>query len=345
MKKTALIIFVLLALGVVAGYFIYNSQQQKIVDADRKFYVENSDAITKIFMADKTGKKVLLEKVGKQWIVNGKHKVFQPKIDMLLETIRRVRVDYPVSAKQWDHVVRTLSSKSTKVEIYTDHPGEPHRVYFIGYETLDGLGTYAIMQVAGRTAKQPYVMHIPGFMGSIEARYFLDEKDWRDLNVFDFKMEEIQEVSLQWTEIPDWSFTLQAQADGSYVMPENTEGYPLFTTGVDKFLHSFTFLNAEALESEHPRKDSILNAQEPFLILKVTPKNGNAVSLSFYRMETDKRTKHQYDESGTDLPFDIDRYWGVADNGLGFVMIQDFVFGKVMRRKNEMLSQQGRSAM
>jgi ribosomal protein S11 len=337
MKKNIIILFVIVALVSVVAYLWYSEKQQENIPDDQTFHIENTDAVTKIMMADKTGKKVLLEKKEGAWFVNEKHKAYPAKIKLLLETMNRIRVDFPVSEKQLNTVIKNLSQKSTRVEIYLNNESTPAQVYYVGYETLNGLGTYMITEQNGRVAKRPYVTHIPGFNGNLVARYFLDERDWRDLNIFDFKIDDIKEVSVKWLEEPDHSFSFLKAARDSFFMPENAFNEPLFKTGVSRFLSSFTFLNAEAIENENPLKDSVL-MQSPFLEIQVKPVSGNPVTMTFYHMAINKRSKTQFDERGNPMPYDIDRYWAVVDNGLGFVVIQDYVFGKVMRRKYDFIA-------
>jgi hypothetical protein len=191
--------------------------------------------------------------------------------------------------------------------------------------------------VNGNIAKRPYVVYIPGFNGNVVPRYFLDEKDWRDLNIFDFKMDDIKEVAVNWLQQPENSFTFIRAARDSFYMAENAANEPLFKTGVNKFLNSFTFLNAEALENENPLKDSVL-LQQPFLDIKVTPMKGDAVTIHFYHMAISQRSKTQFDEYGNEIPYDLDRYWATVDNGLGFVVVQDFVFGKILRKRQEFIA-------
>lgn len=335
MKKNLIIIIIIALLTALAAYIHFSKKPKHSEAAEKQFYLDNTDAVTKIFMADKTGKKVLLQKENNKWIVNGKYKVFQPKINTLLETIRRIRVDYPVTEKQFNNVVKMLATTATKVEVYTDNKDIPAKVYYVGPETLDGLGSFAIMEIEGNTAQNPYVIHIPGFNGNVTYRYFLDEKDWRDLNVFDYNIDAIQQLSLQWFEKPEWSFTFQKQGN-SFTMLENKNNAPLNVTAINQYLNSFTFLNAEALENENPQKDTVLTTEAPYLKFTLYPVGAkNPVEMVVYRMKINKRSKTQFDGLGNELKYDMDRYWAVVNNGLGFVVIQDFVFGKVIKRRED----------
>jgi hypothetical protein len=334
MNKNIIILLVILLLAGVAGYIYFSKKPKHSVEAEKAFYMENTDAVTKIFMADKAGKKVLLEKVDGIWMVNGKYKAFKVKVNLLLETMRRIRVDYPVTERMHDNVIRELATMAIKVEIYEADKNKPSKIYFVGGETLDGLGTPMIMEIEGNIAKKPYVVHIPGFTGNVNPRYFLDEKDWRSTTIFDHKIDDIKELSIQWLQQPEHSFTFKRNAQNDFDMAENTANLPLFKTGVNQYLNSFLYINAESLEYENPNKDSVL-ATQPFLKVSLTPLQGDAIVMDVYRMNINKRSKTQFDENGNSLLYDLDRYWAVVNTDLGFVGIQDFVFGKIFRKRNE----------
>ena len=173
MNKNLIIAIVIILLAAVAGYLYYNQQPKNTVEAEQAFFMENTDAVTKVFLVDKAGKKVLLEKVDGVWMVNGKYKAFKAKINMLMETLRRIRVDYPVTDRMYNNVIKELATTSVKVEIYENNNSTPSKVYFVGGETLDGLGTPMIMEINGKVASKPYVVHIPGFTGNVNPRYFV----------------------------------------------------------------------------------------------------------------------------------------------------------------------------
>jgi hypothetical protein len=50
-----------------------------------------------------------------------------------------------------------LSVNATKVEVYKNNESTPFKVYYVGPETLDGMGSFAIMEIDGNTAKKPRI--------------------------------------------------------------------------------------------------------------------------------------------------------------------------------------------
>ena len=139
MKKTILYIVLLItAAGIV--FFIKNKSQPNQVADNQNFAVENPDLISKIFMADKGNQKVELERHDGYWMVNDKYKAMKAKTEMLLETLIRVNVKYPVSKAEWNSVIKDLATRSTKIELYEKAADKPFKVYHVGGNTSDSRG-------------------------------------------------------------------------------------------------------------------------------------------------------------------------------------------------------------
>ncbi|HXH17452.1 MAG TPA: hypothetical protein VNJ07_00085, partial [Chitinophagales bacterium] len=63
----------------------------------------------------------------------------------------------------------------------------------------------------------------------------------------------------------------------------------------------------------------------------------NSKQMVVYHMPLNRRSKLQYDAQGNRLPYDLDRYYAVINNGNDFVIIQDFVFGKIFRKYSDFI--------
>ena len=195
------------------------------------------------------------------------------------------------------------------------------------------------MEVNGQIASRPYVMYIPGFEGIVSVRYFLDEVEWRDTGIFDYKIDDISSVKLKYPTEPSSSFQIQVvNKDSFFIVPSDGSGDNLKINkqGVLKYLSSFDFLNAEAYENENSIKDSLINT-EPYLIMSVEDRNGNVKEMTVFQMPINKRSKLQFDQYGNKVPYDLDRYYALINGGEDFVVIQNFVFGKVFKTYSDFL--------
>ena len=107
-----------------------------------------------------------------------------------------MQVKKPVGKEVLDEVIKKMIIKGTKVEIYEN--GKLSKVFYVGGNTPDDLGTYFYMD----KAKEPYICNIPGFNGFISTRFFTNLNGWRSKNVFRNTEDEIAEINVQWMDNP-----------------------------------------------------------------------------------------------------------------------------------------------
>ena len=107
--------------------------------------------------------------------------------------------------------LRETAADGIKVEIY-DLQGKAMKTYYIGGITNDEHGTIMIME----GSEQPYVMHVPSFIGSLRVRYLVKEDEWRDRAVFNEKPEEVQEIKVEYPQQKSESFILEKTGVAEY---------------------------------------------------------------------------------------------------------------------------------
>lgn len=337
-KKSISIIISVIAIGVLAGValFITTTERDSGYDheAERTFHVDDTDKITAIFIAGRNHDPVFLERQNGNWIANGEYPALNYKVDLLMSTIRTVRVRYPVPERQYERAVRDLAARGIKVELYKNHEDDPFHVYYVGNHTSDYHGTYMIRELDGQLANWPYVTHIPGFPGFLTPRYITDIEEWRDLTVFDYDMDDIKRVKVDYPLHPEASYVLKSHGIDDYeVQPLNQREKierPLYKTGVREYLNSFQRLNAEAFENRLPQKDSILQTT-PFAKVSVQTFSGEQNDIRVFYMPVTQRTRTPYVD-GRLREFDPERFFASINNEQDLVIIQEFVFGKIFRQ-------------
>ena len=104
----------------IAGYFLYTNSNSTIRAELRDFAISDTSAIDKIFMADRQGHTILLEKKATgDWSVNGKFRARQDILSNLLFTMKSIEVRSPVGKNLYNHTMKLMASNSVKVEIYS----------------------------------------------------------------------------------------------------------------------------------------------------------------------------------------------------------------------------------
>lgn len=332
-KRNRIPLIIAILLGSLSFWFIVNNKKGTIKETLRDFAVADTGAITRIFLADKNNRTITLERQASgSWTVNSKFTARRDAIQNLLYTIKKVDVKEPVGKKAQDNIVKQLSGSAVKCEIYT---GEKLiKAYYVGTETQDQTGTYMILMdpETKKPSAKPFVTYIPGFEGYLTTRYFTDEKNWRDIAVFRYSPETIQSTKLEVPFNPALGYELSVKGNNHYEVKSLGTKQPLQnldTIAVKQYLTYFQNLNFEAFEDQLSEKqmDSV-RASQPLNSLTVTTQDGKSRTVKFFARNTSK--KGQKDVNGKEIQFDQERMDAVIDDSKDLVIVQYYVFGKVM---------------
>jgi hypothetical protein len=287
-KKTFLYAGILGALVLVITLTINSKQTATIKQELRDFAVDDTSSVNKIFLADMRGVTSTLEKKDGGWIVNGKYPVSESRIQTLLMTIKRLDVKHPVAIAAKENVLRELSAEGVKVEIFSND--KKIKTYYVGGTTPSEEGTYMMLE----NSSAPFVVHIPGFRGYLNSRYFTEERDWRTRQLFVYHPSEVKEIKVEYTQQPQHSFSLKARdAHGNFEVSPLGPSRALIPD--DLLLKSYVVgLRTQHFEDfVHPgsgiKADSVF-ATSPIALVEVTTAN-EIRKLRVYNRLADRSSK------------------------------------------------------
>jgi len=349
MKKNTIAIIIVAALVAIAGMLIWNNRYLTTIRGEAAdFTVYDTASITKLFFADKRDHQVLLQRTEKGWVVDNQYQASQRLVNDMLYTLNRLRIRMPVSLKKSDNVITRMAAYNTKVEIYQIVPRinlfnrvklfyheARTKVFYIGDDTQDNNGTFVLKEGADKA----YIVHLHGFRGFISSRFSANPMDWRDHIVFNSKMADIQSVKLEIGNKPAESFEIIENGRYQYKMQDlSGNNIEYDTLKVLNLMSSFTDVRFEAFltDVDQHRRDSVLNS--PFQQrLTVTTKDGNSRTVTTFRLLANA-DMYDYDNTEIDenpeiekMVTDPDHQYALLSEGNEFVLIQQFVFGKLLK--------------
>src|SRR5688572_21024441 len=115
MKKNKKFIFLAIILCSVAFWLIINNRKSTISEALRDFGTKDTASIVKVFIADKKGDKVMLEKqVDGTWTVNQKNRARPDAVQTMLATIHDIEVRSPVGKSAHNNTVKAIAANGIK---------------------------------------------------------------------------------------------------------------------------------------------------------------------------------------------------------------------------------------
>ena len=170
-----------LSLGLVAALVIFGAyyflSNRSVSSEDlSNFSVEDTAAVTKIFLADQNSNRVTVEKQADgTWIANSEFVVRKDAIKIILSTLKDIDIKRPTSKAERESIFKFISSNSVKVEVYQGD--NLVKVIYVGTATKESKGTFMLLSdpETGKNAKFPYVVNLPGFIGNVRSHFLFCE--------------------------------------------------------------------------------------------------------------------------------------------------------------------------
>lgn len=344
MKKRNLIIIVIVALmGIAALVVVLMRGQHSSFKQD--YHIEDVESITKIFMADKSDNQVTLSRIegDSTWLVDNKYEASQPMIDLLLETLHKMRVRQEVNKAAAPNISKALASNHVKVEVYQkvflidwfNHKVQlfSHEkrtaTYFVGHETQDLVGTTFFRE----GDKTPVIVYQPGFRGFIAPRFIANPLPWRSHKIVNLNVLDIERVELEIPAAPEESFAICREGKGFFMeLLQNHQRTPGFdTAAVAQMLSSFTNLNFDEYAKAVPKIElDTTFSRTPRTILRITDTKGETHELKTYLKYINPDDIKNMPDTTMYQVFDMDRLYAVLDQK-DTVLIQYFVFDNILK--------------
>ena len=345
MKRNKITIIIALILSVIAAFYTFTDRNGTFSKELSNFAIEDSNNVTRLFLTDKSNRKVDVIKIAPgNWTLNKNYKARNEVVEFFLKTMLNIEVKQPVPKAAHNNVVKRLASSSVKVEIYAkayriDLFGKIKlfsyekciKTFYVGGATQDNMGTYMLME----DSKTPFITHIPGFRGYLSSRFSSLEDDWRDPTIFNQKLSEIKSVTLNNLFDPSQSYSIYNNGNRTFNLKSlinNNMIQSYDTNKVIEYMASFSGIKFESLLNnlDKKRRDSIVNSM-PFHILTLTDIQGKSFVMKTFHKRSNPG---ELDEMNNPILFDRDRLYALINNDKDFVLIQFFVCDKILRPLN-----------
>lgn len=315
--KYSIVLFSIVLLSIVVACGGKGSQKNEL----SSFKVEDTASIDKIFMADKSNRKVLLTKENGRWMVDNEFPARVDLINDLLILLKRIEVKQYVPKTALENVIKSLSVYSTKVEIY--QKGKLTKTMYVGGPTQDHLGTYMLLE----GSSVPFICYVPGFRGYLTPYFIPMPEEWRDRMIFAYHINDIHKVKMEFVNLPDQSYEV-SHDKGRFeirLLKSNTLLHNFDTLAVKDWMKNFKNIGFESfLDVNKARLDSVTSKYGLYKIT-VTQSDGKERSVALYQIPLPPGTIDIY---GNEEKIDVDRMYGIID-GKTLVLCQYFTFDPV----------------
>ncbi|MGD1846531.1 MAG: DUF4340 domain-containing protein [Salibacteraceae bacterium] len=334
MKRILIVVLLLLVVGGVAVYLTRTQNPNSTLSSDLSdFSIQDTSSVTKVFLADKAGNTILLERQEEGfWSLNEKYEARTDYLVELLKTMKKLKVKSPVSKSAYNNILKNMAGNSTKVEVFQGG-NTPSKVYYVGSANQSHSGTYMLLE----GAKVPFLMHIPGFKGYLGPKYSTSENEWRNKAIFRYGRGTIASVKVEHLKAPEKSFEIALREDNTIGLTALISGQQINNVDTAAALAYLTAYKKVYFESFEETKDNqfidSVALSDPEIVYTVTDREGNSKTVkTFLKPAKNDAT----DMEGNPIDHDLDRLYALV-NDKQFVVIQYHVFDNLAYSLNNFI--------
>jgi hypothetical protein len=311
---TALLIAVILFLVLI----LINSRSP-FGKSNSEFSSKPEQEITRIEFSQK-GEKLVLEKAGEEWLINGKLKARKGGINFIIRVLTEVKIKSPLSPELFKSEVTEKRLSPVTVRVYE---GRKLLNSFMVYKTNSNI--YGNIMKIKESAK-PFIVHVTGYEVNIGSVFTLSELYWRPYTIFNLLPSEITSVRFENLSDTSSSFSI-SKKDGGYTLSgANNELSGWDTSLIIRYLSYFTFIPFEswAYDIDSDEKASI-EKQYPLFRITLQSSAGYTTVLRLW-----EKTKH---ENGN-RTIDSDRLFGKTEATDNFFIVRYFDIDPVLKERS-----------
>ena len=338
-NKISLAVIALVVIGLTIYAFNLSSSYNAEFEPNKDFKIEDTAAIDKIVIKDANNREVVLTKEDKVWYLNESYKARQDAIETILETLKRLEVKRELMYGNVAPVIKMISASHVRVEVYMGS-STPEKTYFVGGTAQeDKEGTYMLLETKadGRSSK-PYITYVRGEHAGLQTRFFVDEIEWRHSGIFNYDVTQISKVSVENHEDSTQSFYITRNESEYKLSDYKGIEQNVNLSTVQSYVKHFKKIHYQNIERgfDEAAVDSIAALPLHFTI-SVTNKKGrtNKIEIHKYPLPNGSEDIH-----GTPMKYSGDVMYGQINDRKEIVLIQYFVFGKLLMEKDYFLKNQ-----
>jgi len=309
-----------LLISVVAGLILMVLFRNRLPfgRSNSSFAVEPHKEISRIVFSE-GGRKMSLEKVGENWLINGKIETRKSGILFILRILKEINIKSPVSPGLFESEITVKGIPPVRVKIY----GRKLLKSFLVYKTTSN--RYGnIMKMSERTS--PFIVYIPDYDGDIGSGFSLNELFWQPYTVFSFLPSEIAGISLENLSDTSLSFSISNKNQNFTLSAMNRQLSGWDYNLVARYLSYFARVPFEKWAFDLSAEEKkMIEARQPLYRITVSPASGKKRVLTLWEktgVEKGAETK------------DSDMLLGKTQNNDEFFIMRYFDIDPLLKKRS-----------
>lgn len=270
-------IILLVVIGMVL--FIILTGRSPFGKSNSSFATEHGKEITRIELSS-AGKKLILEKKGENWLINGKSEARKSGILFIGRILTEIKIKSPVSSGLFESEVKAKNIIPVKVKVFENRKMLKN---FLVYKTLSN--PYGnIMKI--KESSKPFIVYVPGYDGNIGSAFITNELYWQPNIVFNLLPSEITSVNFEYLSDTVLSFKI-TKTDQKYSLSGSKGKIAGWDSSlVIRYISYFARVPFEswAFDMADTKEKSIVASQPLYRITVITTLNTKII-LNLWEMQ------------------------------------------------------------
>ena len=300
--RGTLIVLAVIAAGIIFLIVRENQSHDDLSPEAYDFAIDDTASIDRIVLWNRSPDTAVLTREAGIWLINGSYPARPDAIEVLLETLYRVRLRGFAPDAATTNILKSMATYGVHVDVFSGD--QTLKSFTVGTETPDMLGTYFLRDGFGR----PVAVHIPGFNGYLSSRFFLREDLWRHRVLWP-NQEPVAAVSISYLDSASANIEL-INKDGSWTI----SGQPADGMKVQALLKAVASSQYEGViipsDGAYAKQDS-LKALPPRVRVEVRRTDGSVNSMLLYHIPGDPEA---ITDDGLPQAFDPNRFYAFLDD-------------------------------
>lgn len=308
----------LVAVAAVIILYVILNYRSPFGKSNSSFLSEPERQITRIEFLE-GNKKLYLEKVKDNWLVNGKIEARKSGVQFILKILQEIKIKSPVTSELFKSEITEKEIEPVRVKVFENRKLLKS---FLVYKTQSNI--YGNIMKVTKSSK-PFIVSVPGYEGDIGSGFTLNELFWQTYNIFNLMPSEITSVRLDNMSDSSSSFSI-VNNHHHFILSDLTKELTGWdSTQVIRYLSYFARIPFEswALEMSADQK-KMIEAQRPLYKLTVNALSGQKTELILW--------EKMKEENGVKT-VDTDRLFGKTQERDEIFIIRYFDIDPLLKRR------------
>jgi len=272
MKTTWILALLLIALVLVYA-LLPTGKRASLGTGEVGFSVADTAAVSRVVLTrvvdGQAGSQLVLQRqAAGGWLVNGRFRAFQPRVNTLLETLHLLHVRQPLPEAGQQAGRQLLARQHIRIEVFDE--GGLHKSIQLGTPGKDGKGSLMMLQ----GARAPYLVEIPGWNGYLNSRFDIEEAQWRVFPLFPARLPDIQAIALHYPDTAQ-SFRLSRSLPQA---PWSIQGAQAASHTIQNYLQLFQ----QPVYAARRAPNALPPEQAPLLSIQIAYFSGDTTEVRFF---------------------------------------------------------------